>query len=137
MIRAILPYLHFAGNAGEAIEHYQKALGAEVVTRMHWRDMPDHDAAKTMGDQIMHATLTIGDASIMLCDLPAEMMAGGGRMTVMVQCDAPSDVDRFFDALVEGGKVMMPVADTFWGARFGHCVDRFGIGWQFNCQLNG
>jgi PhnB protein len=40
-----------------------------------------------------------------------------------------------FDALAAGGKVSMPLQDTFWGARFGMLTDAFGIHWMFNAQL--
>lgn len=35
----------------------------------------------------------------------------------------------------EGGKVSMPLQDTFWEARFGMLQDKFGVNWMFNCQL--
>ena len=33
-----------------------------------------------------------------------------------------------------GGKITMPLQDTFWGARFGMFTDRFGVKWMFNCE---
>jgi len=48
------------------------------------------------------------------------------------------DVDeagRLFAALSEGGKVTMPLQETFWAARFGAFTDRFGIQWTFNCEV--
>jgi PhnB protein len=39
-----------------------------------------------------------------------------------------------FDALASGGKVKMPLQDTFWGARFGMLTDAFNINWMFNCE---
>lgn len=138
MIKAALPYLNFAGDAGDAIAYYQKVLGAELVTAMKWKDLPGEGTSPALADKIMHAELKIGAATVMLCDLPPEMQAtSGGPITVMLQCSEPSDVDRFFAGLAEGGKVMMAVDDTFWGARYGFCIDRYGIGWQLNCQLEG
>jgi PhnB protein len=41
---------------------------------------------------------------------------------------------KSFDALANGGKVTMPLQDTFWGAKFGTLTDTFGINWMFNCE---
>ena len=46
-----------------------------------------------------------------------------------------ADMAQKFDALAAGGKVTMPLADMFWGARFGMLVDAYGIQWMFNHQL--
>jgi PhnB protein len=40
-----------------------------------------------------------------------------------------------FDALAVGGKVLMPLQDMFWGAKFGMLRDAYGISWMFNCEL--
>jgi len=48
--------------------------------------------------------------------------------------DDPADLQRKFDALAAGGKVTMPVQDTFWGAKFGMLTDAFGINWMFNAE---
>ena len=48
-----------------------------------------------------------------------------------------SDVDEMklkFGKLAEGGKITMPVDDTFWGATFGMLIDKYGIHWMFNCD---
>ena len=59
----------------------------------------------------------------------------GGNVVVCLQYDGRADVDRHFAALSEGGTVAEPLQDTFWGARFGLLVDRFGIHWMFNATL--
>ena len=49
--------------------------------------------------------------------------------------DNEADEEKVFNALGEGGKVTMPLGDTFWGARFGMLKDKFGIHWMLNCEL--
>jgi PhnB protein len=44
-------------------------------------------------------------------------------------------LNKVFEKMSEGGKVSMPLQDTFWGARFGMLQDKFGVNWMFNCQL--
>ena len=46
-----------------------------------------------------------------------------------------SDAERLFDELASDGQVLMPLGHTFWAARFGSLVDRFGIPWLINCEV--
>ena len=41
---------------------------------------------------------------------------------------------RMFAELSAGGKVQMPLQQTFWAVKFGMLVDRFGIPWMINCE---
>lgn len=48
--------------------------------------------------------------------------------------DGVADAERVFAALAKGGKVTMPIQQTFWAQRFGMVEDRFGIPWMVNCE---
>jgi PhnB protein len=54
---------------------------------------------------------------------------------VSVNCTDVAEMEKQFSALAVGGQVRMPLADQFWGARFGMLTDAFGINWMFNCEL--
>ena len=110
-------------DAAKAIEFYKKALGAQERLRM-----PSPDG------KIMHAELKIGDSVIFISDENPQMgnikspqTLGGctGSLNVFVP-----DVDELFkQALAAGGKEAMPVADQFWGDRYGSFIDPFGYSW--------
>jgi PhnB protein len=110
-------------GAAEAIEFYKKALGAEELTRM-----PSPDG------KISHAELKIGNSIIFVSDefpnmgvTKAPQTLGGCTSTLHLYVE---DVDTSFNRAVEaGGKVSMPVADMFWGDRFGSFTDPFGHHW--------
>ena len=53
---------------------------------------------------------------------------------VCLDFDDVADMTGRFEALASGGKVTMPLQDTFWGARFGMLTDAFGVNWMFNCR---
>jgi uncharacterized glyoxalase superfamily protein PhnB len=57
--------------------------------------------------------------------------------TMLWQRQAPTsnfqETKRLYDDLSKEGKVIMPLADMFWGAYFGTCADKFGVNWMFNC----
>jgi PhnB protein len=84
--------------------------------------------------QQMHAKLTLDDGVIMASDAPAEHFRQPAGFSVSLNMKEPSDAERKFAALSEGGKVTMPIQQTFWARRFGMLVDRFGIPWMINCE---
>jgi uncharacterized glyoxalase superfamily protein PhnB len=110
-------------DAAKAIEFYKKALGAQERLRM-----PGPDG------KIMHAELKIGDSVIFISDENPQMgnikspqTLGGctGSLNVFV----PNVDELFRQALAAGGKEAMPVADQFWGDRYGSFIDPFGYSW--------
>ncbi|MCP3726859.1 VOC family protein [Paraburkholderia sp. CNPSo 3272] len=130
----IQPYLFYPGNCDEAIAFYGEALGAKEVIKMRFKEAPP-DPARPMppefAEKIMHATLQIGDAQIMVSD--------GGCMTqndkflgfgVSLTGSDLATAERYFDALAKGGTVTMPFQKTFWSPGFGMLTDKFGVPWM-------
>ncbi|MEX3966014.1 VOC family protein [Paraburkholderia sp. EG286B] len=130
----IQPYLFYPGNCDEAIAFYGEALGAKEVIKMRFKEAPP-DPARPMppefAEKIMHATLQIGDAQIMVSD--------GGCMTqndkflgfgVSLTGSDIATAERYFDALSKGGTVTMPFQKTFWSPGFGMLTDKFGVPWM-------
>lgn len=119
---AVTPHLICAG-AAQAIEFYKKAFGAIEEARL---PAPD--------GRIMHALIRIGGAPVMLVDEMPEWGALGPRalkgssVTIHLYVD---DVDAVVAAAVKAGaRVTMPVADQFWGDRYGKVEDPFGHHWS-------
>lgn len=136
-IKNLNPYLNYKGTASQAIELYQRALGAKADPIMRFGDgagagnpvPPEHK------DRVMHARLTIGPTFIMLSDtMPGSTVPAGGNSHVCLDFDDAADMEQKFQALAAGGTVTMPLQDTFWGARFGMLTDAYGINWMFNCE---
>jgi len=134
-IKQATPYLSFNGTAEAAIELYTRALGAEAQAGvMRYADMPAETGTCAPEDRqrIMHACLRLGEASLMLSDVPSEQPAmTHGNMSVCLEFDDVEEMARKFDALAAGGAVLMNVHDAFWGAKFGMLSDKFGIVWMF------
>ena len=61
--------------------------------------------------------------------LPGTYRAPTGFNLCLSTSDA-AEAERFFAELAEGGSVRMPLQTTFWAARYGEVVDRFGIPWE-------
>ena len=110
-------------DAVRAIEFYKQAFGAV-----------ERGVAKGPDGKVMHAELKIGDSIIMLSDEYPEFGAlsplstGGAGMGLHIYVDG---VDAAFDRAVKAGaQVEMPVADQFWGDRYGKLKDPFGHKWS-------
>jgi len=119
--RTITPHLTLKGGA-EAIEFYKKAFGATLMS-----SMPGPTGL------IMHAQMKIGDSIFFLNDEFPEMGAKGplsfGGSPVTIQLYVP-DCDAIFNqAVAAGAKPTMPLADQFWGDRYGSVKDPFGHNW--------
>jgi len=120
---ALTPHLTVR-NAAKAIEFYTKAFGAKEKGRAVGPD----------GKAIMHAALQIGDSMIMLndespdwqCFSPLSKPGAGYCVHLYV-----SDVDVVFNRAVQAGATpTMPIADMFWGDRYGQLKDPFGHLWS-------
>jgi PhnB protein len=133
-MRAIIAYLNFDGNARDAMTFYAKCLGATL----HLQSFKDAkvDAPKGGENRTIHARLEKGSAVLMASDtMPGMPFTQGNNFSVSIDCESIPETEKLFKAFGEGGKVTMPLQDTFWGARFGMLTDKFGVQWMFNCEL--
>ena len=135
-VKTINPYLFFNGNASDAVAFYQKAIDATVVRIARYSDTPGGNLPPEHGDKVMHAHLETGGGTLLLSDgVMGPANTHGDGVCVCLQYDGRAEVDRHFAALSEGGTVLEPLQDTFWGARFGMLKDAFGVHWMFNATL--
>lgn len=120
--RSITPHL-VCLDAAAAIDFYARAFGSVERFRL-----PGPDG------RLMHAEITIGDSALMLAEEMSEcgslspLALKGSPVTIHLYVD---DVDATVARAVEvGARVTMPVADMFWGDRYGQLEDPFGHKWS-------
>lgn len=127
----LTPHLTIRDNrAAEAIDFYTAAFGAEEQRRM-----PADD-----GKRLMHAHLTVNGASLMLNDEFPEYQGpgdtGSGPPSGFVLHLQVDDADAWFDRAVQAGaSVRMPLADMFWGDRYGQIADPYGYAWSIGAPI--
>lgn len=127
----ISPYLHFDGRCDEAIEFYQQALGARLQFVFRFKQNPEPQYNPPgMDEKIMHANLLIGETQVMVSDGRCTGDAKFEGITLSIEVADAAEADRTYNALLEGGKVTMPLAQTFFSPRFGMVVDKFGVHWM-------
>jgi PhnB protein len=136
MMTQINAYLTFDTNCAEAMTFYKNCLDAELVlNKVEGSAMEEHCPAAMKG-MVMHASLTKGNITLMASDRmsPGELIRGNG-MSLSLNCSSEEELRSYFNALSAGGKVIEPVKEQFWGALFGMFIDKFGVMWLLNYEL--
>ena len=129
-------YLSFEGRCEEAIEFYRRAVGAEVLMLMRFKESPEPAPEGSVPpgaeNKVLHASIKIGEIILMASDgrCMGKAEFKGFGLTASVKDIA--EADKVFAALSDGGQVTMPLAKTFWSPRFGMLLDRFGVCWMVN-----
>ena len=129
------PYLTFNGECEAAFKFYAKVLGGKIEAMLPHEGTPAAEhVPPEWRNKIMHARLTVGDKVLMGSDAPPAHHEPMKGFSVTLGVEDPADAERIFHALAENGTVRMPIQQTFWAARFGMLVDRFGTPWMINCE---
>ncbi len=129
-------YLNFDGRCEEALEFYQRALGAKLEMLMRFRESPEPPppgmVAPGSENKVMHCAFTIGESLVMASDGACRGTPSFKGVTLSIAVNDVAEADRVFKALADGGQVTMPIGTTFWSPRFGMVNDRFGVPWMVN-----
>jgi PhnB protein len=133
------PYLFFSGKCEEALNFYKDLFGGEIEGLSHWSEMPKDAGGPVVtpetANRVMHASFKSPGVSFMASDGSPDKTYGEGPISLSVFTDRLDEAERVFNRLAEGGKVEMPLTDTFWGAKFGMLTDQYGIDWMISCRL--
>ena len=132
-------YLNFEDKTEEAFRFYEKVLGGKLTEIYRFGIMPPQGGVELTPEQknrVMHVALQLPDGQMIM---GSDMLPGmgpkrveGNNFSISVHPTSIQEADRIFGALTEGGTVMMPMADQFWGDYFGSLTDRFGVNWMVN-----
>jgi PhnB protein len=130
----VSPHLMFCGQCEEAFRFYERLLGGKILTMLTYGNSPmAEQVSPEWREKIVHASLTVADGVLTGVDVLPEQYERPQGFYVLLGIDEPADAERVFGELAENGVVRMPIQQTFWSARFGVLVDRFGIPWEVNC----
>lgn len=127
----IEPYLDFNGRCHEALEFYEKAIGAKVEVLLRWKDSPDNSMCTPQNaEKVMHSRLQIGNTRLMASDGRGTGNPNFQGIMLSISTENEAEAERLFNGLSEGGQVTMPPGKTFFSPRFGMVTDKFGVGWM-------
>jgi len=131
----LITYVTFAGNCEEALNFYKDALNGQVLQISRMGEGP-MEVPENVKGKIMHARLQIGENVLYMSDtFDPSSVVQGNNVSLSLQPESIDKTEDLFNKLSAGGTVKMPLQDTFWGARFGMFIDKFGIHWMLNCEL--
>ena len=132
------PYLSFRGDCEAAFTFYADCFGGELGEIFRYGGSPmASDVPADWANKVMHTTLTVGGQVMMGGDVAPERYEAPKGFSMSLHMKDPAVADRVFEQLAKDGNVVVPLAQTFWAARFGMVVDRFGISWMINCEAAG
>lgn len=131
------PYLSFKGQCEAAFKFYEEHLGGRVEAIFRYAGTPMAEQVPAdWQDKVMHGSLAIGGQVVMGGDVAPDHYEEPKGFSLSLQIESIAEAERVFRGLAEDGRVVMPLEQTFWAARFGVVVDRFGIPWLINCETN-
>ncbi|GAA6767416.1 VOC family protein [Flavobacterium sp. CGRL1] len=138
---AINPYLMFNGTCEEAFLFYKSVFGGEFPYIGKYKDAPAEEGEKLSEEalnRIMHVSLPIGNTILMGSDSHPRYgdVGFGDNFSISINTESTEEADRIFNGLSAGGKVEMPMDNTFWGSYFGMFKDKFGINWMVSFDKN-
>ena len=135
------PYIAFAGNCADAIAYYQQTLGAELLYKITFGEMPKDAQESSDGcpsgqiypeNAIAHANLKIAGSDIMMSDGAQSGNTGYSGFTLVLDTQDVNEGKRWFDSLGAEGQIEMAWQETFWAHGFGKVTDRYGLPWMIN-----
>src|SRR5262245_50176117 len=134
----VQPYLFFEGRCEEALEFYRHTLGAEVLALMRSKDSPD-PAMTIPGaeDKVIHASFRVGETIMLASDGRCQGPAAFQGFSLSLTTPSAAENQRLFAALGDGGRVLMPLMQTFFSPSFGMVADRFGVSWMLYVAPEG
>ncbi|HWW84468.1 MAG TPA: VOC family protein [Vicinamibacterales bacterium] len=127
--------LAFNGQCEAAFRFYERCLNGSIRFILQWgNSAAAADAPSDWASKIYHATLEIGGSAIAGGDLPPDRYEQPRGFQIILQMDDAMAAERVFQSLAENGKIVMPLQETSWAARYGALIDQFGISWGINCE---
>ena len=135
----VATYLNLPGTTEEAFEFYKSVFGTEYAGQgvMRMGDTPADPDAPPMSDEqkrmVIHVSLPILAGHLLMgTDAPDAKI--GDNVQIMLNPDTRQEADDLFAKLSEGGTVLSPMADMFWGDYWGALTDKFGINWMVDIE---
>ncbi|MGL4522534.1 MAG: VOC family protein [Bacilli bacterium] len=131
-MNSIAPYIISEGQSRTALDFYQSVFGGEVQQLQTYGQAGfPHD--EQYSHYLIHGRLVSGNLVLMMSDTtPDRPHTKGDFISFSLEVEDTEKQTEIFDALSVGGTVIMPLQDTFWGARYGKVIDQYGVTWDLN-----
>ncbi|MHA7966350.1 VOC family protein [Paenibacillus sp. CAU 1782] len=134
----LTPYITLEGRTKEAIQFYEQAIGAEVLSMMTYGDMPEMPNTFTddLKSLVAHAKLRIGQSELMFSDAPGDsVIQAGKRVTICITTSDVGQSKEIYEALRQGGQINIPFTEESFSPGFGDVTDKFGVTFQIYTEI--
>ena len=129
----INPYIGFNGKCREAMTFYKECLDGDLSLQKIGESPMAAQMSSEMGPQILHSILTRGNTLLLMgSDCMGQEVYPGNTVKLCLNCSSNEEIHTIFTNLSGGGKVTMPLHQSFWGATFGELTDKYGMHWMLN-----
>lgn len=131
-------YLTFNGDCREAFDFYKRAFGGSFQYIGKYGDVPPGSMIirEDEKEKIMHITFPISEETMLMGNDHLESFGTppvkGSNFAIYVRTKDKEEADLLFRKLSDDGKIILPMAKTFWDSYYGLLVDKFGIKWKIN-----
>lgn len=139
-MKAIQPYLNFAGRTEEAFRLYHSVLGGELLGPIRFREAggAQMGIAEDELDKVMHVGLMLPSGAMMMgtdsVDCLGQTLNQGNNVHLNLDTESREEAERFYSALSDGGEVQMELQRTEWAELYAAFTDRFGTRWMVNYE---
>jgi len=133
----VTPGLGFPGQCNEAIKLYQKAFGAEVVTKIQYSQADPEDLQYKKGEEefVYYAEMVIGNHLISLGDdsegvLDEKTVGQSSGISLLIEFETVDELKAAYQIIAEGARILTPMCNTTYCSGYVSLVDKFGIHWD-------
>src|SRR5256885_9427431 len=126
------PYLSFKDNARQAMEFYKSVFGGKLDIKTFKEFQASQEPSED--DLVMHSVLEADNGiTFMASDTPKRMeYKPGNTMSMSLSGSNEGELQGYWDKLIEGATITMPLEKAIWGDIFGMLTDKFGVQWLVN-----
>lgn len=128
----IIPNLSFNGNCLEALEYYKKIFDGEILQIVTY-DEVNYKCLEDEKKKIFSAIMLLGKNTVYFNDKLNEKI--GNNITMIIEFFNEEDLNNISGKLSEEGTISVEMGETTWGSQYVEIVDKFGIVWGLNYEM--
>ncbi len=134
---ALNVYLYFDGDCKQAIDFYANVFDVadEDKRIMTYKDAPDFEGNPEDADRVIHSEIKINDMKILMSDVAkGTNLKHGNNFALLFNSKDESQIRNAYSRLADGGKVHLPLQESFFTALYANLTDKFGTSWQLTLE---
>ena len=128
----IIPNLSFNGNCLEALEYYKKIFDGGILQIVTY-DEVNYKCSDDEKKKIFSAIMLLGKNTVYFNDKLNEKI--GNNITMIIEFFNEEDLNNISGKLSKEGTISVEMGETTWGSQYVEIVDKFGIVWGLNYEM--